>query len=314
MNFGAGFFLPYVFEPTVLVLCVAAVVLYTRGLVRRRRAGKVTAWPRALAFFLGVVFVYAVLQTHFDYMAQHLFFLHRTQHLFLHHLAPFLIMLSAPGAILAAGVPERFRVRFLRPVACSAFVRWPYRAIQQPIVAGLLFVGLIYLWLIPFVHFYAMLNIPLYNTMNWSMAVDGLLFWYLIFCSPKPRDGGMHYGWRILLLAAVIPPQIVVGAYIALCGKDLYPIYATCGRLWPISPTTDQSLGGLITWIPSAMMSVIGAIVVIHRWMHEDDEPDEELVTEPATRDVPASVPEPEPQSAPSVSAVHARDEPVRSF
>jgi putative membrane protein len=286
MHFGAGFFLPYVFEPAVLVLCGAALALYIRGLLRRRRAGVATRWPRALGFFLGVIGIYVVLQTHFDYMAAHMFFLHRFQHLVLHHLAPFVIMVSAPGAVLAAGVPERVRVRYLRPIAHSPVVRWPYRVIQQPIVAGLFFVGLIYLWLIPSIHFYAMLNVPLYNTMNWSMAVDGLLFWYLMFCSPKPAAGGLHYGWRILVLGAAIPPQIIVGAFIALSGHDLYPVYATCGRLWPIAPTTDQVLGGLITWIPAAMMSVIGGIVLLRRWIYE------EAGEEPAPRTVPASVPE----------------------
>lgn len=298
MNFGAGFFLPYEFSPTVLVLCVAAVVIYVRGLLRRRRAGIATGGLRVFAFLAGVVLMYAVLQTHFDFMSQHMFFIHRLQHLGLHHLAPFLIMLSAPGAVLAAGVPAPIRVRVLRPIARSPFVRWPYRVIQQPVVAGLLFVGLIYLWLVPSVHFYSMLNVPLYDTMNWSMAVDGLLFWYLMLCSPGPRVGGLHYGWRVLVLGAVIPPQIVIGAYIALSGKDLYPVYASCGRLWPIAATTDQVLGGLITWIPAAMMCVAGGLILLRRWINEEAE------DEPRPRAVPAPVPE-------AVTEVNGHVEPI---
>ncbi|MGH8271181.1 MAG: cytochrome c oxidase assembly protein [Gammaproteobacteria bacterium] len=271
MNGYADFLLPYEFSPTVLVLCVAAVLIYVRGLLHRHRAGIATGKLRAFAFLFGVALMYVVLQTHYDYMSQHMFFLHRIQHLVLHHLAPFLIVLSAPGAVLAAGVPTRFRERVLRPLAKSPFVRIPYRMVQQPIVAALLFVGLIYLWLIPSVHFYAMLNVPLYDTMNWSMAIDGLLFWYLMLGSPGQFAGGLHYGWRILILGAVIPPQIVVGAYIALSGIDLYPVYASCGRLWPIGAMTDQQIGGLVTWIPAAMMCVIGAIVLLRRWMYEEN-------------------------------------------
>lgn len=270
MNFNPGFLLPYIFEPTVLVLCALALVIFVRGWFRRRRAGMKTGAWRVTGYLLGVVLIYLVLQTRFDFMAQHMFFLHRLQHLILHHLAPFLIMVAAPGAVLTAGVPERFRARYLRPIARSPFVRIPYRAIQQPIVAGLLFVGLIYLWLWPGVHFYAMLNVPLYNTMNWSMAVDGLLFWYLMLCSTKPAAGGLHYGWRILVLGATIIPQIVIGAYLALTTTEVYHVYAVCGRLWPISPISDQHIGGLITWIPAAMMTVIGMLVVLSRWIREE--------------------------------------------
>ncbi|MGH8274246.1 MAG: cytochrome c oxidase assembly protein [Gammaproteobacteria bacterium] len=299
MNFGAGFFLPYEFSPTVLVLCVAAVVIYVRGLVRRRRAGITTGWPRALAFFVGVVLMYAVLQTHFDFMAQHMFFIQRLQHLALHHLGPFLIMLSAPGTVLAAGVPEPIRVRVLRPMARSPLLRWPYRVIQQPVIAGVLFVGLIYVCLLPSAQFYAMLSVPLYKAMDWAMAVDGLFFWYLMFCSPRPAVGGLRYGWRILILAATIPPQIVAGAYVALSGRDLYPIFASCGRLWPISATNDQVLGGLITWIPAAMMCVAGGLVLLHHWTQEEAE------EEPRPRTMPASVPQPVsvPEAVPEVNA-----------
>ncbi|HEX5313972.1 MAG TPA: cytochrome c oxidase assembly protein [Gammaproteobacteria bacterium] len=271
MNDPLAFLLPYEFSPIVLAACLAAAAIYARGLLRRRRRGLADGWIRPLGYFLGVALMYGVLQTHYDYMSQHMFFLHRLQHLVLHHLAPFLIMLSVPGPILVAGVPGPVRRRLLRPLARSPAVRIPYRIVQQPIVAATLFFGLIYLWLFPSLHVYAMLNVPLYDTMNWSMAIDGLFFWYLMLASPGPMRGGLHYGWRMLILGAVIPPQIVVGAYIALSGKDLYTIYAVCGRLWPINAMTDQVIGGLVTWIPAAMMSAIGAIVLLHRWMHEEN-------------------------------------------
>jgi putative membrane protein len=33
---------------------------------------------------------------------------------------------------------------------------------------------------------------------------------------------------------------------------------------------TDQTLGGLLTWIPPAMMSVVGALIVLRFWMYAD--------------------------------------------
>lgn len=270
MMSAAHFLLPYEFSPTVLLLCGAATALYVRGLIRLRRVGEAPAWGRSLAFFAGVALMYGVLQTHYDYMAQHMFFIHRLQHLVLHHLAPFLIVLALPGAVLAAGLPARARTP-LRAVGEWGPLRAGWRVLQQPVVASLLFVGLIYLWLMPSLHFYAMLNVPLYNVMNWSMAVDGLLFWYLMLQPRTPGDGGLRYGYRLLILGAIMMPQNGIGGYIALSGQDIYTVYAICGRLWPISAVTDQQIGGLITWIPASMMSVLGAIVILKRWMREEN-------------------------------------------
>jgi putative membrane protein len=63
--------------------------------------------------------------------------------------------------------------------------------------------------------------------------------------------------------------QIIIGAYIGLSKHVLYDVYAVCGRAWPISPLTDQTIGGLTTWIPAAMMSVIAIILVIRMWMRQ---------------------------------------------
>jgi len=258
--------LPYEFSPTVAVVCAAALAIYGFGTVHLRHRGEAIRWPRHLAWGVGVVLIYAVLQTHFDYLSQHMFFIHRIQHLVLHHVAPFLIVIAAPGAALAAALPKRM-VAWLRTSTVLSPLRVAYAFIQHPIVAPTLFVGIIYLWLIPSVHFYSMINVGLYNAMNWGMAIDGLLFWYLILGSKPPAQGGLGYGWRLIILGAIIIPQDVIGAYISLCGHDIYKIYAICGRVWSISPILDQQIGGLVTWVPSAMMSALGALVVMRRWM-----------------------------------------------
>ncbi len=269
MGAAVTFVTPYEFSPTVALCCLLAVTGFLLGQSRLRRRGRALGWGRSTAFLVGVGLIYAVLQTHFDYWAQHMFYIHRIQHLALHHLGPFLIAVAAPGPALLAAMPNRLRNHGLLR---NRLLRSVYNAIQQPLVAAVLFVGLIYVWLIPIVHFYAMLNVPLYDAMNWSMAIDGLLFWCRVL-DPRPAKAphALAYGTRITMLVAVIFPQIAIGAYITLIHYDLYPVYAVCGRLWPISPVTDQLLGGLITWIPAAMMSVAGVLVVLRQWMQAEN-------------------------------------------
>lgn len=259
-----SYLLPWEFSPIWTLACLTGTGLYVRGLWRRRRSGKHEGFWRPFAFLIGVVAIYAVSQTHFDYLAQYMFFVHRGQHLVLHHLAPFLIALAAPLPVLAAGLPH-WVSGFPGFSMTSQVLRPWYRLLQHPVVAPLLFVGLIYFWLIPHVHFDAMLSQRLYQLMNWSMLLDGLLFWWLILDPRPPAKGGLGHGARIIALLAVVPPQMLLGAYLTFSDNVLFDVYAVCGRAWPLAPLTDQRLGGLITWIPATMMSVLAILIIIGR-------------------------------------------------
>jgi putative membrane protein len=259
---------PWEFSPTILVACAAAAALFWRGLRRRRQAGLATGAGRTLSFYVGLVLTYGVMQTYVDYLSQHMFWVHRAQHLVLHHLGPFLIMLAVPHEVLGWGLPGRLRDGVLLPLWRSRPLRLLYRLVQNPLVSPLLFVGLIFFWLTPSIHFDAMLSASRYKLMNWSMLVDGLLFWWLVLDPRPPREHGtLGYPARILMLWAIMLPQIAIGAHIALSKSVLYDVYGVCGRAWPVSPLVDQATGGIVTWIPAAMMSVLAILLVLRMWM-----------------------------------------------
>jgi putative membrane protein len=262
-------FTPWEFSPAVIVATTGAALLYWRGIRLRRLAGLTTGVGRTLSFYVGLVLIYGVMQTYVDYLSQHMFWVHRVQHLVLHHLGPFLIMLAVPHEVLGWGLPPRLREGVLLPLWRSRPVRFVYRLVQNPLVSPLLFVGLIYLWLTPSIHFDAMLSASRYQLMNWSMLVDGLLFWWLVL-DPRPphQHGSLGYPARIVMLWAIMLPQIAIGAHIALSKTVLYDVYSVCGRAWPVSPLVDQETGGIVTWIPAAMMSVLAILLVLRMWMH----------------------------------------------
>lgn len=262
---------PWDFSPTVLLCTLLALGIYINGLRVRRRRGLRNGFWLPLAYCVGVIAIYLVLQTRVDYYSQHMFYIHRLQHLVLHHLGPFLIALAVPQAILRAGIPGRLWQRAVAPVLRSAPVRVVCNLLLDPILAPLLFVAGIAFWLIPVVHYDAMLSLPLYNLMNWSMVIDGLPFWWLVL-NPEPKPPArVGYGARILMLVLVMFPQILIGSFIGLSTHDLFDVYAVCGRLYPISAVTDQQIGGLIIWIPGSMMSVIGMLIVLTRYRRQRD-------------------------------------------
>jgi putative membrane protein len=114
------------------------------------------------------------------------------------------------------------------------------------------------------VHFAAMLDPLLYQVMNWSMTLDGILFWALVLDTRPAPPAPLRFGWRAALAVGVMFPQIVLGALITFAMVDLFPYYTFCGRYFPsISAVTDQQIGGIVIWIPPAMMSVLGLLVVV---------------------------------------------------
>lgn len=259
---------PYEFSPAVLIGCLGAVILYLLGMRKRRLAGEKNGFWRSLSFFFGVALIYVVMQTYVDYLSQHMFWVHRVQHLVLHHLAPVFIVLAYPRVTLASAIPLRWRRQVLLPLWENFPLGTLYNFIQNPIVAPLLFFGLIFYWLQPELHFDAMLSSSMYQLMNWSMLIDGLLFWWLMLDDRMPHPSRtLHYPIRILILFLVMLAQIILGSHIAMEKTVIYDVYSVCGRAWPIDPITDQMVGGLTTWIPAGMMSVIGIILVIRLWM-----------------------------------------------
>lgn len=266
------YLLPWEFSPTVFGGCALAGALYARGLINLRRSGRPVGLWKSTAFFLGVALTYAVLQTYVEFLSQHMFWIHRVQHMILHHVGPVLLVLSAPGPVLRAGLPAWIHEH--RPI--PPWMRRPaeaaLRITQQRIVAPALFVGLIYFWLMPSIHFTAMLDARRYRLMNWSMLLDGILFWWLMLAPPPDRGrvvAEISYPVRLIVLAAVAVPQIMIGAYISLHSTPLYDVYAVCGRAWAISPMLDQQLGGLFTWVPGVMMSMLGILLILHRMVRD---------------------------------------------
>jgi putative membrane protein len=257
---------PWEFSWTEFLATALSLLWFFRGLGRSSREQRPPIWRR-LCFLLGVGSIYAVLQTRFDYFAQHMFFLNRIQHVVMHHLGPFLVALGCCGGTVKAGMPTP-----VRRLLDAKWLRAGLALLQHPVVAPVLFVGLIYLWLIPAVHFRAMTDPRLFQVMNWSMVGDGLLFWALVL-DPRPRPPArLSYALRAALAVGVMFPQIALGAIISFADRDLYPYYAFCGRLLPsVGAVADQRIGGVIIWIPPAMMSVAALVLALNAIRLEED-------------------------------------------
>lgn len=253
---------PWEPSPALVALFLVTAVLYARG---ARRIPVTIA--RQGAFWTGLVLFYIALHTRLDYYAEHQFFVHRLQHLVLHHLAPLILMASYPGNVLRAGLPFARR-RALRRWQRGTSARIAAAALLNPTVISLAFVVSVVFWLIPSVQFVAMLDWRLYTLMNWSVAVSGLAYWWMLLDHRRAPPSRTRPGLRVLSPVITMTPQILAGAIITFSSQDLYPIFTLCGRAFTsIPPVLDQSLGGLIMWVPAAVLESIGAMMALRHMM-----------------------------------------------
>jgi len=211
--------------------------------------------------------IYLSLHTYLDYYAEHEFFVHRTQQLLLHHLAPLLIVLAYPTSVLRAGLPLTWRLRVLRPLQRS----WPWRLISgvllNPTVATVLFIVFVLVWLIPPMQTLAMLDWRVYRFMNWTMLISGFAYWSLVLDHRPHPPGRMIVGLRVLSPAITMTPQIVAGAIVTFSRTDLYPIFEICGRAFTFNVLSGQLIGGVITWVPAALLESIGGLIALNQWL-----------------------------------------------
>ncbi|MGA7439875.1 MAG: cytochrome c oxidase assembly protein [Luteibacter sp.] len=252
---------PWEFSWSFLALFVAVAWLYLAGARRLR-----VPVGRQAAFWTGMAIVYVSLHTYLDYFFEHEFFMHRIQQVLLHHLAPLLLVAAYPGTVLRAGMPLRWRV-FLRRAARGVVGRSVAAVLLNPAFVTVSFVGLILVWLIPDMQTLAMLDWRIYRFMNWSMMLSGLAYWWLVLDHrPKP-PGRMTPGIRVLSPALTMTPQILAGAIVTFSKADLYPIFEICGRAFTMNVLTGQLIGGVIMWVPAAIIESIGGLLAMRQWL-----------------------------------------------
>jgi putative membrane protein len=251
------FWMPWEFSWPIYLATALTLAWFVRGLNIIPKTQHPPLW-RLICFVAGVASFWIVLQTRIDYYAQHMFFVHRWAHFVLHHAGAFFIAMGMSGQLVFAGMPD-----FLKPVVRSRPVQAVMNVLQHPAMAPFLFVGLLYFWLIPGIHTRVMLDANLYELMNWTMALNGVMFWSLILDSRAKPPARLSHLMRAALILVIELPQMVLGAILSLTEHDIYPVYTICGRVLDMTALNDQHYGGLIIWLPGTLTSFAAMIVVL---------------------------------------------------
>ncbi|AEP36998.1 cytochrome c oxidase assembly protein [Taylorella asinigenitalis] len=253
---------PWEFSPTLLVLFFLAALLFLRG----QSKVKVNLIRKAL-FWFGFVLLYLAIHTHLDYYAERVFFVHRAQHVVLHHLAPIIIMGSYPLSVFKAGLPSSIRKKISK-FWDSKLGGVLYKLGTNKYFIPFMFVFLVLIWLVPSIQFYSMLDQMWYRIMNWSVVVSGFLYWHMILDRRSKPLASMSHLSRVISPIISMVPQIIAGVWISSSERDLFPLFDLCGRALPVTPLEDQALGGLIMWLPAAIIESFGFVAALAIWLN----------------------------------------------
>ena len=254
------------FAPALVIPIVLVCLLYGLGMWRRRPAPPSAAqlWRHA-SFAAGMTVLLLTFASPINTMARHLYLMQQTQDALLLIVVPILLMVATPGDMFTAALPDDLHAVTTHPVTRGAIAVLGHGAVTTA-----LFIAAVFVWQFPPYHNAAILNPTLGAAMHLSQLAAGLLFWWRIF-DVAPAPVGLSYGQRLMMLWIVALSHIALGAYLTLKSEILFTAYDVMGRLFGIAPLTDETTGGFIIWVPSALLCLAAAIMVIHMWgVHED--------------------------------------------
>jgi putative membrane protein len=64
---------------------------------------------------------------------------------------------------------------------------------------------------------------------------------------------------------------MLTGVAIAFAGQPIYTYYLGVPRLWGLDVLGDQTIGGIIMWIPGSMMYIIAVLILTGRWLQDEE-------------------------------------------
>lgn len=239
-------------DPAVVVPVLAAATLYAAGwrTLARRMPARFSA-PRAIAFMSGLAIILAALCSTVDALGHQLLLAHMIQHMLLMLVVPPLLWAGAPTAPMLLGLPRAVR----RPVAMllgAPVVRRALSFLTHPAVGWTAFVIAFWTWHVPSLYALALSEDAWHHLEHLCFFAAALLFWRPVILawparSPWPRWAMIPY----LILAEA--QNAALAAFFTFSDRVVYRSYESVPRLWGLSALEDQSLAGVIMWVPGSL-------------------------------------------------------------
>ena len=201
------------FEPLFLALALVAAVAYARA---RPHGWRV--WAFAVGLALVVVPVNSPLET---IAVKRLLLMHLLQNVMIADWAPPLLILGLTGAMQARIAPR-------------------VELVTRPRVALPLWLAAWYGTHVGAFYDYALRHHWALNVEHLVLLVAGLAFWWPVL------TGRLSTPWTIAYLGVAFVSSAFLGLALTFSTSVFYDYYARAPRLWGLSASKDQNLGGIL--------------------------------------------------------------------
>jgi cytochrome c oxidase assembly factor CtaG len=250
----------WTFEPGAIVLIVLLGALY----VPRWRRARAQAGPRAAggwrlaAYLAGLAVLVAALLSPVDRLGEQSFAMHMVQHVLLLDVAPILLVLGLTKVILR---PATRRLQALERAAGP---------LAHPVVAVVLYVGLMWLWHVPALYDAALESGVVHVLEHVTFFSIGALYWWHLLSPIRSRLGTGGMGPVVYMLSTKLAVGLL-GIGLTFAPDALYDFYETRPGIWGLSPEEDQAAAGAIMALEQSIIMGIALAYLFIRALEESE-------------------------------------------
>jgi len=229
---------PWRFQPHIevwlLVVAVVSSYVYAIRSIGPRviTNGNVASRKQITAFTVGALLLWIVSDWPIhDISEEYLYSVHMFQHMVYAYFVPPLMLIATPlwlYDLIFAGARARRIINFL----------------TKPVIAGVLFNGVVMVTHIPQMVNRSVSNGPLHYSLHVLVVTTALLMWIPI-CGPD-RSRHLGYGGKMIYLFLMSVVPTIPAAWLTFADGAVYKHYDIAVRVWGLSVTTDQQLAGAI--------------------------------------------------------------------
>jgi cytochrome c oxidase assembly factor CtaG len=250
------------FATVTAILLALALLLYLAAVIAARRGG--ARWPlaRTLSFAGGLAVAgAAIMGSPGVYGDGGLFWLHMIEHLMLIMVAPWLLCLGHPTALLLRATRGTARER-VEAVRRSRAV-W---LIRSPLVGLALYIAILFgIHLSSFMDM--MVGSPALMAFERLLYLGGGYLYFSRLLTADPSSEAIPYPLRLFSLFMGMSADTVVGIVLLQAQHPPFPAYAAMRSPGGIGPLADIHGGGAVMWIGGDGLMFLMMVVVGTMWM-----------------------------------------------
>ncbi len=258
------------FDPFAIVVALALVVAYLRGLVWvYGRSAPYADW-RPVAFLCGVGVMVLAMISPLAMLAEHMYWIEHVQVMLLRIVGPLVIFLAEPQRLIHVGVPKRLRRGVIAPLLRDPRLARVEAWARRPVLLTPVFVLVFYLWQTPLLQDAVIRHGVVRYAMLLSVTGLGLLFFSVIFDRRDAPEGPRH-GVRVLMLIVTAFSSVLMGVAFTLKPKVMFAPLGMDIRMFGMTALDDEAAGGFLNWALVSMILLVCILFVFSYWNRAEE-------------------------------------------